>query len=102
MFNDSRKPPKFQEPPPIFSKIPRFSSFFFVGVVFFLSFDDIFVKKLSVRLNIVAKLGKIRRTGGLREGFASPVKRRVNWRRAKESTTEAKNEISNDDARQRA
>jgi len=44
MFNDSRNRLKFQEAPPIFSKIPRFSSFFFVGVVFFLLFDDIFIK----------------------------------------------------------
>ena len=44
MFNDSRNRLKFQEPPPIFSKIPRFSSFFFADVVFFLSFDDIFNK----------------------------------------------------------
>jgi hypothetical protein len=44
VFNDSRKPSKFQEAPTNFSKIPRISSFFFVGVVFFLRLDDIFVK----------------------------------------------------------
>lgn len=68
MFNDSRNRLKFQEPPTIFSKIPRFSSFFFLDVVFFLLFDDIFIKMEGVRRNAFDKIGKLEKTG-------------VSWRR---------------------
>jgi hypothetical protein len=59
MFNDSRKPSKFQEAPTNFSKIPRISSFFFVGVVFFLWLDDILVKMKGVPLNVNVKTDKM-------------------------------------------
>ena len=74
MFNDSRNRLKFQEPPTIFSKIPRFSSFFFLDVVFLLRLDDIFVKIRGLPLNMDVKTGKIKKTGVFREGFRVAVK----------------------------